>query len=125
MTDEDKTIRDFQKGLYTSVTELILLSVVAHAREPMYGYRIAKAVEKDREGTPIVKMGTLYPVLRALETGGLLESHVDPSVTGPPRRYYKITEQGLKTLKQLSETWEKTKTFVENALTGAENDKQR
>jgi PadR family transcriptional regulator PadR len=124
MKDEDKTIKDFQKGLYTSVTELILLSVVAQAREPLYGYQIAKVVEKDREGNPIVKLGTLYPVLRDLESSGLLESHVDPSVTGPPRRYYRITQQGIETLGQLSETWEKTKAFVENTLTGANNDEQ-
>jgi PadR family transcriptional regulator PadR len=81
-------------------------------------------VEKDREGNPIVKLGTLYPVLREMEASGLLESHVDPSVTGPPRRYYKITGRGFSTLKQLSEAWEKTKAFVENTLTGAENDGQ-
>lgn len=124
MMDEEKTVRDFQKGLYTSVTELILLSVVAQAREPIYGYQIAKVVEKDGEGNPIVKLGTLYPVLRELETSGLLESHVDPSVTGPPRRYYRITPEGLEALKRLSLTWEKTRVFVENKLTGANDNEQ-
>ena len=41
-----------------------------------------------------VKQGTLYPVLRSLEAGGLLSSEVEPSVAGPPRRYYQVDRGG-------------------------------
>jgi PadR family transcriptional regulator, regulatory protein PadR len=115
--------KNFQKGLYTGITELILLSVVGRAQEPLYGYQIAKIIEKENTEIPIIKLGTLYPVLRSLEKTGFLESRVDPSITGPPRRYYKITELGLTTLAQLADTWDSTKIFVDNILTGVNHDK--
>ena len=92
--DIDEINKDFQKGIYTGTSVLILLSVVGRAKEPIYGYQIAKIIEKDNTDIPVIKLGTLYPVLRSLEQDGLLESKVDPSVNGPPRRYYRITEAG-------------------------------
>jgi PadR family transcriptional regulator, regulatory protein PadR len=115
--------KDFQKGIYTGTTVLILLSVVSRSKEPIYGYQIAKIIEKDNADIPVIKLGTLYPVLRSLELDGLLESKVDPSVNGPPRRYYQITEQGNRTLEQLSVTWQRAKNFIDSLMIGAENDK--
>lgn len=116
-----ETNRDFQKGLYTGISVFILLCVVGRSKEPIYGYQIAKIIEKDNEDIPIIKLGTLYPVLRQLEKDGLLESKVDPSVSGPPRRYYKITELGIRTLAELRKTWQRATTFIESIMTGAEN----
>ena len=116
------TNSNFQKGLYMATVELILLSVVRQAGKPIYGYQIAKIIEKDNGQIPIIKLGTLYPILRALEKDGWLESHVDPSVTGPPRRYYRITEPGRNTLAQLKEIWGRTKVFVDDILTGEKHD---
>ncbi|MFH1754727.1 MAG: PadR family transcriptional regulator, partial [Candidatus Latescibacterota bacterium] len=69
----------------------------------------------------MMKQGALYPVLRSLENGGLLASQVEPSVSGPPRRYYRITEIGGRTLVRWAEIWQKTKTFVDNTLKGTSN----
>jgi PadR family transcriptional regulator, regulatory protein PadR len=115
--------KNFQKGLYTGITDIVLLSVVSQAKEPIYGYQIAKIIEKENTEIPIIKLGTLYPVLRSLEKNGFLESRVDPSITGPPRRYYTITELGVKALAQLAATWDRTKFFVDNILTGVNDDK--
>jgi PadR family transcriptional regulator, regulatory protein PadR len=115
--------QNFQKGLYTGAAELILLSIVSQAGDRLYGYQIAKVIGKDETEVPIVKLGTLYPVLRSLEADGLLESQVDPSVSGPPRRYYRVTPLGRAVLGQLREAWAYTKTFVDNILTGASDDK--
>ena len=49
--------------------------------------------------------GALYPALRSLEKGGLLASEVEPSVSGPPRRYYRITAPGERTLKTMLQHW--------------------
>jgi PadR family transcriptional regulator, regulatory protein PadR len=115
--------KNFQKGLYTGITEIVLLSVVSRAKEPLYGYQIAKIIEKENTEIPIIKLGTLYPVLRALEQNGFLASRVDPSISGPPRRYYQITKMGLNALAQLADTWDQTKLFVDHILTGVNDDK--
>ena len=114
-TDANKK---FQKELNSGTAALVLLSILSHADEPMYGYKIAKFMEVDDENVPMMKQGALYPVLRSLEGSGLLESHVDPSVSGPPRRYYKITESGLETLKSWNKIWNQTKSFVDGILKG-------
>ena len=114
-TDANKI---FQKELNSGTAALVLLSILSHADEPMYGYKIAKFMEVDDENVPMMKQGALYPVLRSLEGSGLLESHVDPSVSGPPRRYYKITESGLETLKSWKKIWNQTKSFVDGILKG-------
>lgn len=54
----------------------------------------------------IVVEGTLYPLLTRLKNAGLLEYKWVESKSGPPRKYYKLTEEGTKFLQGLSETWE-------------------
>ena len=118
MTDTAEANKKFQKELNSGTAALVLLSILARADEPMYGYRIAKLMEAGDEGAPMMKQGALYPVLRSLESNGLLESYVDPSISGPPRRYYKITGLGLATLKSWTKIWDQTKTFVDRIIRG-------
>jgi PadR family transcriptional regulator PadR len=54
----------------------------------------------------IVVEGTLYPLLTRLENAGLLEYKWVESKSGPPRKYYKLTDRGSKFLEKLSETWD-------------------
>jgi len=110
--------KKFQKELNSGTAALVLLGVLGQTEEPMYGYQIAKIIETDREKVPMMKQGALYPVLRSLENSGLLESRVDPSVSGPPRRYYRITTSGQETLESWIEIWDQTKAFVDNFLKG-------
>jgi PadR family transcriptional regulator PadR len=84
----------------------------------MYGYQIAKLLEDNGPDMPLMKQGTLYPVLRSLEENGLLSSMVEPSVSGPPRRYYTITADGRETLKEWIEIWRETQKFVNAILKG-------
>jgi len=110
-------VRKFQKELNAGTSALVLLAVLSRAEEPMYGYQIARLIEAGRDDVP-VKQGALYPVLRSLEAGGLLESRVEPSISGPPRRYYRITETGRSTLARWQEIWNQTRSFVDDALKG-------
>jgi len=113
---EQSLQRKFQKELNAGIVSLVLLSILADAREPLYGYQIAKQLE--REGTAIMKQGTLYPVLRSLCAGGYLDSQVEPSVSGPPRRYYHITDAGKNVLAQWKSAWVSTRDFVDSILEG-------
>jgi PadR family transcriptional regulator PadR len=95
---------------------------LAKAKEPLYGYLIAKQIEAASEGASMFKQGALYPVLRSLESSRLLESRVEPSTSGPPRRYYQITELGRKSLLEWMEIWDEIRTFVEASLEGVSHD---
>ncbi len=110
--------KKFQKELNSGTAALVLLSLLDQSKEPMYGYQIAKLMENADGMIPIMKLGAFYPVLRSLETGGLLASHVDPSVSGPPRRYYRITDNGRATLGSWVNLWNRTRDFVDNILRG-------
>lgn len=110
--------KKFQKELNAGTSSLVLLRVLSRSKQPMYGYQIAKLLEESGPDIPMMKQGTLYPVLRSLEENGLLTSTVEPSVSGPPRRYYKITEEGQAALTEWLEIWKQTKNFVDAILKG-------
>lgn len=118
MTELSLHTKKFQKELNAGTSSLVLLSVLSRSDEPMYGYQIAKLLEQSGPDVPMMKQGTLYPVLRSLEDNGLLESRVEPSVSGPPRRYYKITGEGRAALVEWIELWKQTKKFVDAILKG-------
>ncbi|MCQ3935974.1 MAG: PadR family transcriptional regulator [Chloroflexi bacterium] len=118
MTELSLHTKKFQKELNAGTSSLVLLSVLSRSDEPMYGYQIAKLLEQSGPDVPMMKQGTLYPVLRSLEDNGLLESRVEPSVSGPPRRYYKITGEGRAALVEWIELWKQTKKFIDAILKG-------
>jgi len=118
----NEAIRKFQKELNGGTASLALLGVLDKAEKPMYGYQIAKIIEAQTGDVDIMKQGALYPVLRSLEATGLLESEVEPSVSGPPRRYYKITDSGRQTLAKWVEIWHQTSDFVDAILKGGDDD---
>lgn len=114
----DALLRKFQKELSSGTVSLALLAVLGHAEEPMYGYQIAKSLERYGDGALSGKQSALYPVLRNLEGAGLLESHVEPSVSGPPRRYYRITAVGRDVLGAWTGAWCATRDSVDSVLKG-------
>ena len=118
MIDSAPLTKKFQKEMNAGIAALVLLSVLDKSNEPMYGYQIAKYLEEYSGDTSFMKQGALYPVLHSLENSGLLESKVEPSVSGPPRRYYEITTEGHETLMVLQNVWKQMKTFVDRAIKG-------
>jgi PadR family transcriptional regulator, regulatory protein PadR len=116
MNEAEIHLRKFQKELNAGIVALVLLATLADAREPQYGYQIAKQLERDNEENAVMKQGTLYPVLRSLSAAGLLDSYVEPSVSGPPRRYYTITKAGRTVLEQWKYAWVSTRDFVDTIM---------
>ena len=114
-TPADVHVRKFQKELASGLTALVLLAVLAESAAPMYGYQIAKRLE---EGAGVLrgKQSALYPVLRNLDATGLAESEIRPSHSGPPRRYYRITELGRQVLAEWRTAWVSTCRFVDELL---------
>lgn len=118
MEKPDKSTKKFQKELNSGIVSLILMAILERAPEPLYGYQIAKSLEASGEDLPMMKQGALYPVLRSLEGSGLLSSRVEPSVSGPPRRYYEITPEGRSALGDWIKLWNHTKRIVKTVLDG-------
>jgi PadR family transcriptional regulator PadR len=119
MIDVSTPTKKFQKEMNAGIASLVLLSVLEKSREPMYGYQIAKLLEEYSGDASFMKQGALYPVLHSLENNGLLASNVEPSVSGPPRRYYEITPEGRETLVIWRGMWKQMKSFVDRATKGA------
>src|SRR6218665_2780957 len=120
MTELDAHLRKFQKELSTGTVSLALLAVLAKAPEPLYGYLIAKELERVGDGVLAGKQSALYPVLRNLEAAGLLESFVEPSMSGPPRRYYRATAAGRAALTDWSAAWRATRDSLDAVLKDAD-----
>ena len=118
MNDNSIIDKKFQKELNAGISALVLLRVLAGAEQPMYGYQIAKIIASEQNEVLGFKQGVLYPVLRSLEETGLLESNVEPSVSGPPRRYYQITSVGKETLQRWVSIWNQSNAFVNTILEG-------
>ena len=115
---DEPLLRKFHKELSAGTVSLALLAVVAASAEPLYGYQIAKRLEQTGDGVLAGKQSALYPVLRNLEAAGLLDSHIEPSVAGPPRRYYRINPDGRQVLAQWTAAWNTTRDSVQTLLQG-------
>lgn len=89
----------------TGLTELrrgvLVLAVLSRLQVPQYGYSLKQALV---EGGMPVEEGTLYPLLRRLEGQGLLTSEWNTE-HAPPRRYYRLSEEGVRVLGVLAEAW--------------------
>ena len=107
--------RKFQKELNGGLVGLVLLAVLEATTEDLYGYEIAKRLNRASDVAPLFKEGTIYPVLRALSANGFLTSRIVPSYSGPPRRYYRITAEGRSMLAQWRSIWTQTRDFVDQA----------
>lgn len=120
MVELQDTHKKFQKELSAGTVSLALLSILAQSEEPLYGYQIGKLVGAGEDETTgvMVKQGAIYPVLRSLESQGLLSSERELSDSGPPRRYYRATNDGQEALQTWIAIWEETKSFVDNVLGG-------
>ena len=91
---------------------VITLAVLAQLSEEQYGYSLLKMLsERGFE----IDQGTLYPLLRRLETQGLLSSSWRIE-DGRPRRYYVISAQGTAFLPRLKQEWSSMAKNVENLL---------
>ena len=65
----------------------------------------SEIIGKLKQGKLIVVEGTLYPLLTRLKNTGLLSYRWEESKSGPPRKYFKLTEIGEQFLKELELTW--------------------
>jgi PadR family transcriptional regulator PadR len=83
------------------VVELAVLAVLA--RGEAYGYRVVEGL-RALPGLEFTE-STVYPVLTRLAGEGLLAVRTEPSPSGPPRRYYRLTQEGRRRMGRMAEEW--------------------
>ena len=80
---------------------LIQIAALSLLQQRLYGYQLVKILAQHGLDT---EEGTLYPLLRRLESQGLLASEWDTNGSRP-RKYYVLTDEGLEALPQLEQVW--------------------
>ncbi|WP_372917567.1 PadR family transcriptional regulator [Salegentibacter sp.] len=99
----ENTKAQMRKG----VLEYCILSVLKD--EDAY---VAEILETLKDAKLLVVEGTIYPLLTRLKNAGLLTYRWEESSSGPPRKYYGLTETGKLFLKELTTTWDELQTAV-------------
>ena len=90
------------KNMLSGCTTLLVLSLLAPG--DMYGYEMIEALREKSNNVFELKAGTLYPLLHGMEEKGYLGSY-EQEEGGKIRKYYSITKEGKKILKQKKEDW--------------------
>lgn len=85
----------FKKGIL-ELCVLVLLDKL-----DQYGYELVQKISEQIA----ISEGTVYPLLRRLSKEGYLTSYLKESSEGPPRKYYKLTDDGRSFLHELLEDW--------------------
>lgn len=94
-------IENTQTQMRKGILEYCILSIISHGE--IYASDILNEL---RSARLLVVEGTLYPLLTRLKNNGLLSYKWLESSSGPPRKYYQLTDQGRKVLIELEKTWE-------------------
>lgn len=99
---EENIIENTKAQMRKGSLEFCIMLIISKGE--IYASDILKDLKK---ADLIVVEGTLYPLLSRLKSSGLLQYTWKESESGPPRKYYTITDKGEKNLEQLKITWSK------------------
>jgi PadR family transcriptional regulator, regulatory protein PadR len=93
-------VENTQVQMRKGILEFCILEIIS--RGEVYA---SDMLEELTAAKMIVVEGTLYPLLTRLKNAGLLDYSWVESTSGPPRKYYTLTETGRSFLEQLRDTW--------------------
>lgn len=109
----DNWTTQLRKGLL----ELAILNAIAPA--PLYGYEIVRRLgDVDHL---VITEGTVYPILSRLKESGFLETYIEESPEGPPRKYYRLSTRGRSELQKMNDHWDS----LDKAMTSLRKERQR
>lgn len=108
-------LNNWQTQLRKGLLDIVVLNLLQHGR--YHGYEMVQAL-KQRAGLNI-REGNIYPILARLQTDGLVTSYSEASRDGPPRRYFKLTELGQKTLADMNAHWDQIIESIQHIRKGA------
>ncbi|MEM1216012.1 MAG: PadR family transcriptional regulator [Bacteroidota bacterium] len=116
---QQKALDASQKQLRRGILELVVLSAIA-AEDEIY----PSTIQEKLKDTPLlaVKEGTLYPLLTRLKNADLLKYTWRESPSGPPRKYFSITEDGRAFFENLLDHWTQLVSAVHHNTHNHQND---
>ncbi|HUZ13305.1 MAG TPA: PadR family transcriptional regulator [Caulobacteraceae bacterium] len=96
--------------------DLCVLALLSRAESYAYeiASRLAEAIDMGE--------GTIYPLMRRLQSDGLVETHLVESPAGPPRKYYRLTGQGQASFAAQKQAWRAFAQAVDTILGESGND---
>jgi PadR family transcriptional regulator, regulatory protein PadR len=89
-----------------------ILAVLSSLSKTQYGYSLLQTLESKNI---LIEAGTLYPLLRRLESQGLLRSQWD-TTESRPRKYYQLSNDGMELFTTLKEEWKNIQAEINAAL---------
>ena len=96
------------------ILELCVLHILL--QEDSYGYDIIDQLSANID----ISEGTIYPMLRRFQKEKRVKTYLRESSSGPPRKYYSITEEGKKYYEESVREWEELILSVERIMKGME-----
>lgn len=101
------------KSLISGSTAMLILRLLEE--KDMYGYEMIETLQEKSQNVFQLKAGTLYPLLHSMEEKGYLQAYED-MVNGKMRKYYSLTRDGKKFLKEKKAEWQEYSNAVANVL---------
>ncbi|WP_111597027.1 PadR family transcriptional regulator [Chitinophaga skermanii] len=94
-------VANWKSQLKKGTLTFVILNVLKD--NEYYGYELIEEIKKHTDME--VAEGTLYPILNRLKMDNLVDSKWVEQGTGIPRKYYSLTEVGMKTLAEMNAYW--------------------
>lgn len=107
-------MRKISKQTLDGNVETLLLAILQDG--PSYGYAITKDLHTRADGILKLGEGTIYPVLHRLEEKKLISARWIDADNKRPRKYYRITPKGRKTLAENCQQWQLLSQVMEKIL---------
>ena len=96
--------------LKKGILDLLVLNILA--KNDAYGYDIYQSIKHELN----ISESTIYPILRKMVKEGYLDTYLEASPDGPPRKYFTLTKTGKARYKKLCEGWTTFKDSIERLL---------
>ena len=107
-------LHNWQTQLRKGLLDLAVLNLLRQG--PSHGYDMVRTLKKNQALK--IREGNIYPILARLQTDGLVNSHSEISQNGPPRKYFKLTELGYRTLAEMNHHWDQILSGMESFRKG-------
>lgn len=104
----ERTLTQLRRGVLPHCVLAVL------GGEERYGFELVRVLSEDYDLT--TTEGTIYPLLSRLRKDGLVETTWRESDSGPPRRYYRRTQRGTRSLRRFTEDWNSFRGSVDDLL---------